>query len=381
MLIGVNANFFSKPATGIGTVTIEFMRALANLPEGKAHTWIWYYEGVVPVGEWPSNWRFQTVSTWWTRDDVPHRYLWERFALVRAVKHDRCDAFLSLYQSATRLPMSLRHVMLVHDLIPRRFPEYLRNARQRFHYQAIERAIREVSHIIVPSRSTQRDLEHWIAVPQAKITVAPLGVATHFHGLLPLDVRDGILKRHRIKPGYLYHGGGLELRKNTTLLLQAYAKLAQSSEKEKLPPLVISGSVHTENNPLATPVRTLVKELGLSERVRLLDWVPEADLPALYQGALVFIYPSLYEGFGLPVLEAFASGTPVIATAAGSLAELVHDAALVVTTDDVDGLARAIETLVANTDLRATLGRRGKQRSIDYTWPSFASAVVSRLLQ
>ncbi|MFZ1626769.1 MAG: glycosyltransferase family 1 protein [Candidatus Moraniibacteriota bacterium] len=381
MRIGINANYFQKPSTGIGVVTVEFMRALAETTEGKTHEWIWYYEGVIPEGVWPKYWRFQKVSTWWRRDDVLHRFLWERFALLKAIEQDGCDVFFSLYQSATILPEAIRHVMLVHDLIPKRFPEYLPNIRQRFHYRAVEKAIHLTTRIIVPSRATKQDLELFLAIPRVKIAVAPLGIAEIFRTPLARDDREAVLRRYELEPGYLYHGGGLELRKNTALLLKAYAKLIHSTDRKLVPLLVISGTVHAQSNPLATPVQALIAELGLASSVRLLGWVPDADLPALYQGARVFIYPSRYEGFGLPVLEAFASGTPVISTAAGSLAELVHDAVKIVTPDDVDDLARAILTLLTDEQQRLMLQSKGSEQAAVYSWPRFIQTVLSTLLQ
>lgn len=381
MRIGINANYFQKPSTGIGVVTSEFMRSLAVTAEGRAHDWIWYYEGDVPAGKWPENWRFKKVSTWWTRDDVPHRYLWERFSLPRSVAKDRCDVFFSLYQSATILPEAIHHVMLVHDLIPKRFPEYLKNVRQRFHYRAIQKSIQMATRLLTPSQATKHDLESLLGIPRAKIAVAPLGIAHAFREPIAPAVRNSILARFELSPGYLYHGGGLEFRKNTALLLRAYAKVMHSSESALLPPLVISGTLHAEDNPLATPVRTLIAELGLESRVRLLGWVPDADLPALYQGALAFVYPSRYEGFGLPVLEAFASGTPVISTAAGSLAELVSDAAIVVSPDDPDGLAKALISIATDQGLRDRLREQGKVRAAGYDWSRFTTSVVSGLLQ
>ncbi len=381
MKIGINANYFQKPSTGIGVVTREFMRALADRPEGRSHEWIWYYEGEVPAGQWPGNWRFEKVSTWWTRDDIPHRYLWERFSLPRAVRRDQCDTVFSLYQSVTRLPQSVRHVMLVHDLIPKRFPAYLGNWRQRLYYHAIERSICSADRIVTPSKATKHDVEQYLSVPRKKVAVASLGIATAFQTPLAPADRDAVLKRYGLQPGYLYHGGGLELRKNTEVLLRAYAALMSMLDRESLPLLVVSGTVYAETNPLATPVHSLIAELGLGDRVRLLGQVPETDLPALYQGALVFIYPSRFEGFGLPVLEAFASGTPVITTAAGSLGELAEGTAEIVAVDDVDGLARAMQLVATDETVRAGLSARGRERAQEYAWSRFADATVAALLQ
>jgi alpha-1,3-rhamnosyl/mannosyltransferase len=272
--------------------------------------------------------------------------------------------------------------MLIHDLVPKHFPEYQENLRQRLYYRAIERACASVDHFITPSESTKHDLEEFLAIPATQISVAPLGVSDLFRTSLDSSVRDDILRRYGLEPGYLYHGGGLERRKNTETLLRAYASLSGGVTGTRLlPPLVISGKVYPETNPLATPVRSLVSALGLDRQVRLLGCVPESDLPALYQGASMFIYPSRFEGFGLPVLEAFASGTPVVTTVAGSLAELTEDAAVIVSPDDVMALAQAIRSLSGDDLARRVLGAKGKERSTQYSWSRFAQTIVSTLLQ
>lgn len=381
MIIGINANYFQKPATGIGVVTHEFMLALKELPEGKAHEWIWYFEGDVPNGAWPANWRFTSVSTWWSRDDILHRYLWERMSLPRMVKLDHCNVFLSLYQAATILPDTIRHLMLVHDLIPSRFPEYQSNVRQRLHYRAILHAVQTVDHFITPSESTKYDLQQFVAIPADKILVAPLGVSRAFEAQLTPLALNATLDRLGLHPGYLYHGGGLELRKNTQTLLLAYVQLIRTMPSDAVPPLVVSGTLHAETNPLAIPIRTRIAELKLTDHVRLLGYVADEDLPALYQGARAFIFPSRFEGFGLPVLEAFASRTPVITSNAGALAELVEEAALTVAPDDVAGLTEAIQSLLVDESKRLTLGAKGKERSLRYSWGRFSQTIVSALLQ
>ncbi len=380
MRIGINANYFQKPATGIGVVTLQFMRSLARLPEQSVHEWIWYYEGEVPAGNWPTNWRFRHVTTFWQRDDIPHRFFWERFSLPKAVKTDSCEVFFSPYQAATILPPSVRHTMLVHDLIPYRFPEYLRNFRQRFHYRAILKAIRKAPLLITPSEATKKDLETLLEVPGRRIAVANLGIDERFDVSVPIEERRAVLERYGLATGYIYHGGGLERRKNTQVLLEAYRKLVRGSAPESVPKLVISGTVHDESNPMATPVRSLIDEYGLGETVQLIGFVPDADLSAIYQSALIFVFPSRYEGFGLPVLEAFASGTPVITTAAGSLSELAGGAAHLVVTDSVENLVEAISKLLADPAERDRLSALGRERAKQYHWDAFASAVFRALL-
>ncbi|MFA9261913.1 MAG: glycosyltransferase family 4 protein [Undibacterium sp.] len=380
MRIGINANYFLKPSTGIGVVTLEWMRTLAITPHQADHEWIWYYEGEVPAGDWPTNWQFRRVETFWQRDDTLHRFLWEHFSLPKAIKADDCEVFFSLYQAATVLPSAVRHAMFVHDLIPLRFPEYLPNFRQRFHYRQIETAIRRVPILIVPSEATRKDVESFLEVPTRRITVVNLGIDERFLQTLSPDDRQAVLDRYGLMSGYIYHGGGLERRKNTQVLLEAYKELLQGVQATPLPKLVISGTIHDEQNPMATPVRTLVRELGLENHVVLLGWVPDADLSALYQGAIFFVYPSRYEGFGIPVLEAFASGTPAITTVAGSLSELSGGAAQLVVPDSVENLAEAMRKMLTDSAERDRYAALGRERAKKFRWETFTAAILRTLL-
>lgn len=380
MKIGINANYFQKPSTGIGVVTLEWMRSLALMPHQADHEWIWYYEGDVPVGEWPKNWHFRRVETFWHRDDLLHRYLWERFSLPRAVKEDGCEVFFSLYQAATVLPGAVRHTMFVHDLIPLKFPEYLPNFRQRFFYERILTAIRQAPIVIAPSEATRKDLEALLEVPSRRITVAHLGLKEAFLQVVSSEERQAVLDRYGLHPGYIYHGGGLERRKNTEVLLKAYQALAHDPSVAALPKLVISGTIYAEENLMATPVRSLVQAMDLEEKVVLLGWVPDHDLPALYQAASMFIFPSRYEGFGLPVIEAFASGTPVITSVGGSLSEVSGGAAELVVPDSVENLIAALKKLLADEPLRHRLAELGKERAQKFRWETFTAAVLRALL-
>lgn len=380
MKIGINANYFQKPATGIGVVTLEWMKALALIPHQSDHEWFWYYEGEVPAGEWPKNWHFRKVETAWKRDDLLHRYLWEHFSLPKAVKSDSCEVFFSLYQAATVLPPAVRHTMFVHDLIPLKFPEYLPNFRQRFFYERILAAIRLVPIIIVPSEATKKDIESLLDIPARRITVAHLGMRSHFLQVLSTEDRQKVLDQHQLTPGYIYHGGGLERRKNTEVLLEAYRMLVQDTSLSALPKLVISGTIHDEKNPMATPVRSLIQKMGLEDHVILLGWVPDHDLPALYQAAKLFVFPSRYEGFGLPVIEAFASGTPVITSVGGSLSEISGGAAELVVPDSVENLVAALKKLLSNETERNRLTALGKERVKKFHWDEFAVTVLRTLL-
>lgn len=370
--------------TGIGQVTSNFLKELTLHPIESVRFIVYCQAMPVLDFDLPNNCEIKVLTPWWKRDDVLRQWLWE-WQLSREVLRDGCDVFFSLYQSATMFSFSsrVRHVMLVHDLIPKLFPEYLHKWSNKLHYQAILQSIKRVSHIITPSHTTKKDIERELHIESHKVTVVNLGVAAPFFESIDNVTLESRLKPYGIKPGYWYHGGGLEIRKNTEAVLRAYAML-MAEGFPGLPLLVISGKIHAETNPLATPVKRLIEELHLTDRVKLLGAVPQADLSLLYRGASVFLFPSSYEGFGLPVLEAFASGVPVITTKTGALEELTQgEVALTVTTGLklVDELVLQMKTVTQDTEQAQRMVRLARTQAEAYTWQAFTQQVVHLLIQ
>lgn len=412
MKIGINASFLRKPGTGIGQVTAHFLRKLAGFQiadfksqNGELPKFILYCEEVPKLDfELPENFEVKSfLPRWWKRDDVPRKWLWERELAKRAAK-DKCDALLSLYQSATDFhAMCLiphahtpRHVMVVHDIIPAFFPEYLAKLSQRLHFRAIERAITRADRIVSVSEATKSDLLWHFSVSAKDIAVAYPDAGAQFARIPSEKEVKQVLEKYGLEPGYIYHGGGLEVRKNAEGLLEAYAKLigkdtrnkaqgtstfqGSSSKAQVIPPLVISGKIHAKSNKLATDVEGLVKKFGLGEKVKLLGFVPDEDLPALYRGAILFAYPSLYEGFGLPVLEAMRMGTPVLSSDTSSLPEVGGDAVLYCDPKSDASIAAGIERLLGDAPLRETLSRKGMERSGAFSYDAFTRSILKTLL-
>lgn len=383
MKIGINASFLAKPTTGIGQVTVNFLQKLTTFPTENLQFILYCQETPKLDFELPAHFGVRVFLPWWKRDDVPRQWLWEKQVAREAVK-DGCDVFFSLYQSATVFPSSskMRHVMFVHDLIPKLFPAYLGKWTNRLHYKNVLEGIRRATHILTPSLATKEDVVKHLRVAPDTITVTPLGVDSIFFERLTATSLKATLDRYGLTPGYVYHGGGLEIRKNTEAVLRAYAKLV-AEKTEDLPRLVVSGKIYPETNTLATPVERLIRELHLVGRVKLLGLVPKEDLPALYQGASMFLFPSRYEGFGLPVLEAFASGTPVITTQAGSLKELAQEttALLIKEGDQAEGeIKRHIHELLMQRKDPTSMSDAALKQARMYRWEKFAQQVVRTLL-
>lgn len=191
---------------------------------------------------------------------------------------------------------------------------------------------------------------------------------------------EGILERYSLTPGYLYHGGGLEVRKNTDSLLMAYAAWrSAASDKADIPPLVISGTVHDTGNPLATDVHSLIEKLQLEDSVRLLGFVADADLPGLYEGASVFVYPSLYEGFGMPVVEALSQGTAVMAERNSSLGEVGGDGVFWVENFNKESLESCYRKALQSTAEEKAVRRLQAQGF--HSWKNFTQNIINTLIQ
>ncbi|HHH12441.1 MAG TPA: glycosyltransferase family 1 protein, partial [Candidatus Moranbacteria bacterium] len=324
MLIGINGSFLRRPGTGIGQVSAEFLRALRDW-EGEER-FILYLDEEIDWELTPAV-EAKVIAPLWRRDDLLRLLLWERVQLPRAVRADGCEAFFSLYQSTTVLPAAVRHLMLVHDLIPEIFPAYLDNWRKKLIWRLSKKAIRQASVLSSVSRSTAADLEKILKIAAAKIHLTPPSVEEIFSPSAAAADKARVAEKYSLPPGgYIYFGGGLDLRKNAPALLEAYRRLRAA--RASFPPLVVSGKLQPALAPLWTDIESLVREMGLSESVRILGFVPREDLPALYGNALFFVYPSLYEGFGLPVLEALAVGAPVACSNTPAVAEVAGEAAL-----------------------------------------------------
>ena len=375
MRIGINASFLRKPGTGIGQVTVHFLKKLTLSANSDQTTFILYTEEPVDM-ELPVNFTVRSfLPQYWQRDDLIRKMLWERQVAKEAEK-DGCDAFLSLYQSSTAFQKSsMFHTMVVHDIIPELFPEYRGNFRQRYTWHRVKQGIRSADAIVAVSEATKHDLVEFV-IKKERVSVASPDVAPVFRESYDEVAGKAILDTYHLSPGYIYHGGGLEIRKNTTGLLCAYRKLKEKSDPHVLPKLVISGKIHAVGNTLATPVKQLLYDFDLEHEVLLLDFVPEAHLPALYRNALFFAYPSRYEGFGLPVLEAMTQGIPVLTADNSSLPEVAGPAALYVEAENDESIASGLERLIHDETLRSQLSIAGPAASTRFRWDTFVDTVL-----
>ncbi len=401
MRIGINASFLRKPATGIGQVTLHFLRELIDRQKEDSivlrNEYIIFLEQEIDPAlklTFPKNFTVVVSSPPYKRDDLIRKIWWERFTVFKLMSEYRCEKFLSLYQSATITPPGVDHTMVVHDLIPMLFPAYLRNNRQKLYQFVIQKAIRRTPRIISVSSHTKNDLVSLLSLSEQRITVVPVSVDPRFGEIPPASKTNEVLKKYKIETPYIYTGGGLEVRKNveSTVLaykniLDRYLQLINDKEggndfsNQTFPQLVISGKLMPELAPLACDVEALIKELDIENHVHVLGFVESSDLPSLYSGADFFVFPSHYEGFGMPVLEAFSMSTAVLTAQNSSLVELGGEAAVFCDSYDVDDITTKMQQLIDDPTFRSSLGEKGLARSKAFSWEQFVSETMKIVMR
>ncbi len=296
----------------------------------------------------------------------PLRILWEQVAQPWAVRQAGVDL---IHGAAFVGPLASRcpSVITVHDLSFLLYPQGFR-ALNRYYLQLFTRlSVRRAQRVIAVSESTKRDLVHHYGLSPARIDVVYNGVDAAFRPL-PEDQVADFRGRRGLPPRFILFVGTLEPRKNVMRLLHAYARLSPGR-----PPLLLIGG----RGWLYDELFSAVERLHLSEEVRFVGYVPAEELPWWYNAAELFVYPSLYEGFGLPPLEAMACGTPIITSTASALPEVVGQAGILVHPADTEALAAAIEQVLADRELRERMRAAGLAQARRFSWRQTARGTVA----
>lgn len=295
--------------------------------------------------------------------------LWQRLRLPLPVEAvcGRVDLFFS---PDFVLPPQLtgRRVVVVHDLAFLVHPECAVPSLEWYLQGAVPRAIARADLVLADSESCRHDLIHLLNVDPARVEVLYSGVEPAFHPLQEQDQLDTVRARYGLPERFLLTVGTIEPRKNLPRLFEALARIPQDL---RLPVVVVGKQGWLHEDSFAA-----VEKQGLQSWVHFLGFVPQQDVPALYNLALALTYPSLYEGFGLPPLEAMACGTPVLTSDVASLPEVVGKAAILVDPKDVDSIAEGLQRLLADAALRAELRAAGLIRAREFTWERAARRLL-----
>jgi glycosyltransferase involved in cell wall biosynthesis len=286
----------------------------------------------------------------------------EQVSLPRALVRERVDLFHAPHYVVSPLT-TCPYVVTIHDCIHLRFPQYLPN-RAAHHYARImmRMSARRARRVLTVSQASKDDILYYLKIPAEKVDVIYNALDERLAIVpTPEDV-DRVRQRFLLTSPFILYAGNIKPHKNVDRLIEAYSLMRQRGRQDvKL--LIIGDEISKYPN-----LRRLVHRFQLHQQVRFLGFVPDATLAVLYRLADVFVFPSLYEGFGLPPLEAMAAGTPVITSNVSSLPEVVGDAALLIDPMDAGAIADAMSRVLEQPSLREDLIRRGYERLKAFSW-------------
>ena len=292
---------------------------------------------------------------------------WDQAAWFPTLASRRLAVFHSPFYAIPWLrPRRCRVVQTIHDVTPVKYPGTVSTRNERI-FRMNFRLARSADRIIVPSEATRRDVVALLSIPDETCVVIPEGCDI---AARDIEAADAALPAVRGRLGlsdrrYLLHTGGHDRVKNLGRLIEAFSIIAP-----RIPDLAL---VLTGEHGTGTAVlMQAVARCGLIDRVRLPGWIPRTDLHALYRGATSVVYPSISEGFGLPVVEAMTCGTPVVASYAGALPEVAGDACLLVDPGDARGIAAAVLRVLEEPERASEMARRGRERAAGFSWRAAA---------
>jgi glycosyltransferase involved in cell wall biosynthesis len=360
--VGINAQLLSGAAgyrsAGIHGYSVELLRCLPSADERIRYTVFTVRTAASLVSGIPVR------ATRWPTSRPIARILWEQMLQPFAAGRERLDLLHGL-AFVSPLVCPCPTVVTVHDLSFALFPELFRGANGAYLRLFTRISCRRATRIIAVSENTRADVMRLYGVPGERVQAVPEGVRPVFHPRSAAEIAE--FRRARSLPNhFVLFVGTLEPRKNLATLIEAFSKISNVK-------LVLVGGKGWYYDQIFASV----ERLGLNDRVILAGYVPNSDLPLWYNAADAFVFPSRYEGFGLPVLEAMACGTPTVTSTASSLPEVAGDAALTVAPDDVDALADALHRALTDTALRQELRAKGIARAAKFTWEETARRTVA----
>lgn len=364
MRIGYDAKRFFLNNTGLGNYSRWLIKSLASFyPD---NTYLLYTPkikgderaGFLSINTQTITPKSKTFTAWWRTKSI-----------VDDLQRDGIELYHGLsHELPYRINRSgIRSVVTVHDLIFKRFPQYFGRVSRAIYATKLRYSCRVADKIIAISERTRHDLIELLGISPQKIEVIYQGCDAAFKTTCTMAQKQSVLKKYHINSDYVLSVGTIEERKNLLVLIKAFSRIKSSIK------LVVIG----RQTRYAEAVKKAIHQYRLTDRMIFLDHVDFADLPALYQAAKVFVYPSRYEGFGIPVLESLNSGTPVIAATGSCLEEAGGPDSLYIDPDNETDLAEKINLVLDNETLREQMISNGKAYARHFDDDKLALQLIS----
>ena len=384
MRVAINAWFWNSPTTGSGQYTRLLVEHLAAVAPGLEIVLI------APEGRIPNpkpqipnprsqipNVHFRLTANRYRLTAALGKVWFEQIAFPRACRCLEADVAHVPYWAPPLHPL-VPTVVTIHDLIPLLLREYRGGPLVRLYSALVSTTAQNSELVLTDSEASRRDIVTHLGLPAERVRVVYLAADERYTpepSLFPGE-KPGFAEKTWFQKRYVLYLGGFDVRKNVAMALRAYRWAGPAIGEEC--PLVIAGRLPERDTSFTPDPRRLAREQGIDERfVRFIGFVDEADKPALYRGAVAFIFPSRYEGFGLPPLEALACGTPVVGSDISSIPEVVGDAGVLLPPDDAEGMAGALIQLATDEGFRAELSRRALAQAARFSWERTARETLA----
>lgn len=365
--VALDARPAAGELTGVGLAVVRLAEYLAQ-HDVECHL---FYDG-----EPKSTVRGSNIHTTIIHNTRKGRGYWEQVLLPPALRRLQPHIYHATFNYGIPILSPCPGVLTVHDVIPLvlpdAFPEGLGGRLSWMkHWAQTWMATTQARSIMVDSHATAKDLARVMHTPASKHRVVPLGLDQPETSAVSHERIAACIARYGVQQPYLIYVGGMDHRKNLKGLLRAYSRLRE--QRPESPPLVIVGDKIAQYSEL----EAFTRQLGVDKSIAFPGYIPRQELWPILAGAEMLIYPSLYEGFGLPPLEAMACGTPVITSDTSSLPEVVGNAAILVNPRDETEIASSINRLLDDPSAREELRCRGRERAREFTWERYGEAVLN----
>jgi glycosyltransferase involved in cell wall biosynthesis len=368
MKIGINARYLQKPQTGIESYLLNLILNLKKIDNENEYVLFFGNDEPIPkiILDKKFNYHISKIPT----NSQILRIIWEHLYLPLVIKKEKIDVF---HEPSFIAPLIKKcpTVITIYDLAYLHFP-HCYTYRNRIYLKALlSRSIKNADMVIAISKNTKKDIIDYFSISSDKVQVIYGGVDGFFHITNDKQKLEQVRKKYNITKNFILNVSLITPRKNLITLINAFKGLRKDRNIDCQ--LVITGG----KGWLYEDVFKTVSALGLEDEVIFTGYVPDEDLLYLYNAATLFAYPSLYEGFGLPILEAMACGCPVGASNTSSIPEVCGDAALLISPCDIEELSHAIYKLITDNSLRQMLIKKGLEQVKKFSWKKTAEETLA----
>lgn len=377
MRIAINGYFMELPASGTGQYLRNLLRAIGRV-DGVNEYCILSPHELEELPDTPSSftWREVPVGRVSRGGENLEKVYWEQHTFPTAAKRERARLIHVPHFAPPVRRQRMTTVVTIHDVIELRLPEYRMSPSAALYGQLVSKAAKGVDAIITVSEYSKRDIMEVLGFPEDRIRVVPNAPGPQFRRVLDAQRLAAIRAKYGLGERFVFYVGGLDSRKNVAGLIAAFAAVYHEIGDPHLQLFVSGKASQLGSSPVFPDWRPMARTLGIADSVTC-EYVPDEDLPLVYSATSCFVYPSRYEGFGLPPLEAMACGAPVVASERTSLPEVVGRAGILVDPDDTDALGGAIKRVLVSPELRDDLRARALARSRQFGWDQVAVDTIA----